>query len=524
MSLLRRSSKEAERRRVAPGAGPDGAPFKVRVEDVDAPDMISGVLGGRNRAGAESSGPGWVSALDLADLGHDDSIEGLTIDQVSVVRIGDRAVVVPVSPELAIQSGFDVIPASEEALFAIGIRPVPGAPVPVAVRPGMSQVASRWDDPIAEAVREPEVAVAASTDSGTGPDETDDFMAELGPDPSEAHASYDGGDREDPAVPEPTAAVHVGEPDVPGSDFAVPARLEDVPGPDRYEWPVDASSPAWPELERRINDRRDVPVLAWGQVDVPVPVVVHDAGTRPVPPDVIRIATVPDGPRGDVDAEPLVAMVDVALRGSPSRRFGLRVGPGEVVVITGEGGSGKSSLLRVLAGMEAPAAGQVVVDGARLESLSEDERLVRVAVCAGFLSSSGPLVPDLSVVENVELPLLVRGDEPGAARTAAVELLGRWGIGGLAGRGAGTLSTTEQRCVLLARALIGDNRLVLADDPTVGVAGNVASDVIGLLLEQARLGASVVIVTSDPRVLVEGVRLLTMRVGAIVADEWIPHA
>ena len=315
-----------------------------------------------------------------------------------------------------------------------------------------------------------------------------------------------------------------------------PARPQAVHGPDRQEWPHDDDSPAWPEVERRVNDRRAGPVLAWGGGD-PAPVSsseivrgdTSDAadqawateGTRPVVTEPIRIAA---EPVAQDQGEPVVAMVDVAFRSSPERRFGLRIAAGEVVVVTGAGGSGKSSLLRLLAGLEAPGTGTVTVAGVALDALQDEQRLVREAVCAGFVASSGHLVPDLSVIENIELPLLVGGVEPIEARAATEALLARWRIPTLGGRAAGTLSTTEQRCVLLARALVSETPLILADDPTIGVAADVAGDIVSLLLEQARLGAAVVIATSDPRVVVAGVRLLTMRAGDIVGDALVPAA
>lgn len=562
MSFLRRSNKESGSRRSPASSDSEGAPlFKPRDGGADAPGMITGVLPGQNDANAEPSAPGWHSAQELANLGHDDSIEGLTIDQVSVVRIGDRAVVVPVSHDLAERSGFEIVPTSQESLFALGVRPVPAA---------TTELLPRWDAPVAEALRAPEVDVAQlapNTDADADPDRdtdtatdadadalVDDFMAdqpELATKPGFDEWSEPGPDAasgpsvstpagEDMFALEPIAAS-IAQPDHgpyldEWSATVEPARPQAVHGPDRQEWPHDDDSPAWPEVERRVNDRRAGPVLAWGGGD-PAPVSpseivrgdTSDAadqawateGTRPVVTEPIRIAA---EPVAQDQGEPVVAMVDVAFRSSPERRFGLRIAAGEVVVVTGAGGSGKSSLLRLLAGVEAPATGTVTVAGVALDALQDEQRLVREAVCAGFVASSGHLVPDLSVIENIELPLLVGGVEPIEARAATEALLARWRIPTLGGRAAGTLSTTEQRCVLLARALVSETPLILADDPTIGVAADVAGDIVSLLLEQARLGAAVVIATSDPRVVVAGVRLLTMDAGDIVGDALVPAA
>ena len=576
MSLLRRSKKESGSRRSPASSESDGAPlFKPRGRGADAPGMITGVLPGQNDADAEPSAPGWHSGQELANLGHDDSIEGLTIDQVSVVRIGDRAVVVPVSHDLAERSGFEIVPTSQESLFAIGVRPVPA---------GTTQLLPRWDAPVAEALRAPEVDVAqlepntgADTDAdpNTGADTNtdantlvDDFMADQ-PEPAtrpdfDAVPDLDGFANFDRVpdldrVPDPNRVSNPDLDRVPDTGLdgladldewsapVEPARPQTVQGPDRHEWPHDDDSPAWPEVERRVNDRRAGPVLAWGGGDagtaaVRVPStpsrpdapeearrdVVDSAdaewaseGTRPVATETVRIAA---EPVVQSQGEPIVAVVDVAFPNSRERRFGLRIAAGEVVVVAGAGGSGKSSLLRLLAGVEAPATGTVTVAGVSLDALPDEQRLVREAVCAGFVASSGHLVPDLSVIENIELPLLVGGSEPAEARAAAEAILVRWRISTLGDRAAGTLSTTEQRCVLLARALVSESPLVLADDPTVGIAADVAGDIVSLLIEQARLGAAVVIATSDPRVVVAGVRLLTMDAGDIVGDVLVPAA
>ena len=471
------------------------------------------------QSSATSSGAdaaGWRSGVDLGQLTHDHTVVGLTIDQVSVVRIGDRAVVVPVPLELAEQSGFDVVATSPEALYAIGVRPPPGEPVPVA-RPVDADPATRWIAPVDAVPREPEVEHAGEVvdaDAGAG----DGFMAELPAEPGVA---------EDDAAP------------------IEPARPVAVPGLDRREWPVDGEQPSWPAVERRIGDRRELPMLAWGQagsflpstrsfVDGEVLVAAGlsnqaaiadeaagstDRGPRAIATRDVEIA---GGEFVDERAEPAVALVGVALSATPDTAFAVRIAPGDVVVITGATGSGKTSLLRVLAGVEAPASGEVTVGGERLDLLRDDQRLVREAIGIGFVSAPAHLVPDLTVVENVEIPLLAGGLVAEAARTAASALLDHWRLGALAGRPAGQLSTTEQRCAVLARALVAETPLVLADDPTLGLDADVAADVIALLVEPARKGSAVIVVTSDPRVVLSGVRHLTLEAGEITSDLRVP--
>ena len=164
----------------------------------------------------------------------------------------------------------------------------------------------------------------------------------------------------------------------------------------------------------------------------------------------------------------------------------------------------------------------MTVGGERLDLLRDDQRLVREAIGIGFVSAPAYLVPDLTVVENVEIPLLAGGLVAEAARTAASALLDHWRLGALAGRPAGQLSTTEQRCAVLARALVAETPLVLADDPTLGLDADLAADVIALLVEPARKGSAVIVVTSDPRVVLSGVRHLTLEAGEITSDLRVP--
>ncbi len=158
---------------------------------------------------------------------------------------------------------------------------------------------------------------------------------------------------------------------------------------------------------------------------------------------------------------------------------------GEFVAIMGPSGCGKSTLLNLLAGLDRPTAGEVWLDGQRIDGLSETElaRLRRRKV--GFVFQFFNLVPTLSAVENVELPLLLVGRRRRKARQAANELMSDLGISGKEEAAPAELSGGEQQRVALARALANRPDIVLADEPTGNLDSAAARDVLGLFREAA---------------------------------------
>ena len=183
------------------------------------------------------------------------------------------------------------------------------------------------------------------------------------------------------------------------------------------------------------------------------------------------------------------------------RGVSLTVGPGETVAITGRSGSGKSTLLLCLAGVLRPEAGEVSYGGRSLDSLSEAERTRLRRRELGLVLQFGQLVPELSALANVALPLLLDRHDRAASERAARGWLERLGAGDLADARPGELSGGEAQRVAVARALATGPRVVLADEPTGALDTVSGEEVLAALLGAARESeASVVLVTHDNRV------------------------
>ncbi len=192
------------------------------------------------------------------------------------------------------------------------------------------------------------------------------------------------------------------------------------------------------------------------------------------------------------------------------------VDPGAFVAIVGPSGSGKTTLLGLLAGLDRPTAGTVHLDGDELGALSEDDLARLRARKIGFVFQSFQLIPTLTALETVQVPLELRG-EPSADRAA--ELLGRVGLGDRGHHYPTQLSGGEQQRVALARAFSTRPRVLLADEPTGNLDARPGATIIDLMTELNRdLATTLVLVTHDLDLASRARRTIRLADGAIIAD------
>ena len=198
----------------------------------------------------------------------------------------------------------------------------------------------------------------------------------------------------------------------------------------------------------------------------------------------------------------------------------LRLPAGEFVAVVGKSGSGKSTLLNLLAGIDRPTAGEVVVAGQPVHALDESRLASWRGRHVGVVFQFFQLLPTLTVLENVMLPMdFCRTLPPAKARLRALDLLGQVGIPEQADKLPAELSGGQQQRAAIARALANDPQVLLADEPTGNLDSNTASAVLALLAEQRRKGKSVLMVTHERELgdLVD--RVVTLSDGKVVSTK-----
>ena len=194
----------------------------------------------------------------------------------------------------------------------------------------------------------------------------------------------------------------------------------------------------------------------------------------------------------------------------------LTIRPGEFVAIVGPSGSGKTTLLGLLAGLDLPTLGTIRVDGSDLGALDEDGRARLRREKIGFVFQSFQLIPTLTALENVEVPLELRGEAPG---TRARELLARVGLGGRLDHYPAQLSGGEQQRVALARAFSTRPRYLFADEPTGSLDTATGREVERLLEElNAESGTTLVLVTHEAELASRAGRTVRLSGGRLVED------
>ena len=200
------------------------------------------------------------------------------------------------------------------------------------------------------------------------------------------------------------------------------------------------------------------------------------------------------------------------------RGVDLTVGAGELVMVMGPSGNGKTTLLNCLSGLDDIDGGTVVVDGEDIHAMPDARRTAHRAGRMGFVFQSFNLIPVFTALENVELPLLVTGKKPRFARRRAQDMLERVGLGHRLQNRPTELSGGEQQRVAVARALVAEPAIVWADEPTGNLDSETAAAVLELLHEVHRQGQALVVVTHDAAIGRSGQRLVQVTDGRITAD------
>jgi len=200
------------------------------------------------------------------------------------------------------------------------------------------------------------------------------------------------------------------------------------------------------------------------------------------------------------------------------RELSLRLAPGASVALMGASGSGKSSLLHCLAGVIVPDEGSVVVDGIDATGLSDRERSRLRLERMGVVFQFGDLVPELTLIENVMLPLQLLGRRTSEARRRAAEVLGLLGIADLGDSRTGAVSGGQAQRAAVARAMVHEPKIVLADEPTGALDSINGEAVLDALVEMTKSsGTTLLVVTHDNVVASHLDTLVTMHDGAILS-------
>ncbi len=191
---------------------------------------------------------------------------------------------------------------------------------------------------------------------------------------------------------------------------------------------------------------------------------------------------------------------------------------GQFIMITGKSGSGKSTLLYQLGLLDHPTSGEIILNGVSTEKLASDERSRLRLNLLGYIFQDYAILPSLTALENVSLPLLMQGMTEEDARKKAIIAMEKIGLGHRLNNLPSQLSGGEQQRVAIARAIAHDPKIVFADEPTANLDTETSDSVLDAFLELNRAGQTIVMVTHEAEYAKLGHRILTLKDGKIVGD------
>ncbi len=197
----------------------------------------------------------------------------------------------------------------------------------------------------------------------------------------------------------------------------------------------------------------------------------------------------------------------------------LNVNAGEFVAVMGPSGCGKSTLLHLIGGLDRPSEGRVIIDGTPLADMSDDALTELRRRKIGFVFQFYNLIPVLNAAENAALPVTLDGATPAQAGAKAAEWLGRFGLGDRLSSRPDQLSGGQQQRVAVARALVAEPALILADEPTGNLDTRSGDEIASLLREVSKkYGRTVMMVTHDPRIAAYADRIVFLKDGKVLDD------
>ncbi|HWQ32392.1 MAG TPA: ABC transporter ATP-binding protein [Blastocatellia bacterium] len=198
----------------------------------------------------------------------------------------------------------------------------------------------------------------------------------------------------------------------------------------------------------------------------------------------------------------------------------LRIERGERVAVMGPSGSGKSTLLNLICGLDEPTAGTISIDGVEIAALDDDARTRLRREKIGMIFQTFNLLPTLTATENVALPLRLNGTAKAAAEQRAIAMLSRVGLGSRAAHKPDQLSGGERQRIAIARALIFEPPLLLADEPTGNLDSHTGEEILSLLDDLHReFNTTILMVTHNEEAAAHCTRIIRLRDGSIVKDE-----